>query len=97
MSQREIKVDLDQLGALASSLHLAHSALAASPTYSQLGAGDQRRRLSDAVSDFINSNTGPREEILQQLDAAAQTVDAVCQGFGEAESCLVRALTGKGA
>lgn len=94
MSPREIRVDLDRLGALASSLHLAREALAASPNYSQLGAGDTRRRLPDAVSDFISSNTAPRDELLQQLDAAAQAVDAACQGFGEAESCLVQALTG---
>lgn len=95
MPQREIRVDLERLGQLASSLHLARHALAASPTYAQLGAGDRRGRLPGAVSDFIDSNTGPREELLQQLVAAAQAVDAACQGFDDAESCLVRALTGK--
>lgn len=95
MSQREIRVDLDRLDALSSSLHLALNTLAASPNYSQLEAGDTRRRLPDAVSDFINKNNGPREEMLQQLDAAAKAVDAACSGFGETESCLVRALTGR--
>ena len=96
MSQREIRVDPERLAALASSLHLAHNTLAASPTYAHLEAGDVRGRLPGAVSDFINNNGGPREELIQQLDKAAQVLDAAAQGFGETESCLVRALTGEG-
>jgi hypothetical protein len=96
MSQREIRVDPERLAALASSLHLAHNTLAASPTYAHLEAGDVRRRLPDAVSGFINNNNGPREELIQQLDQAAQALDAASQGFGDTESCLVRALTGEG-
>lgn len=95
MSQREIRVDLERLGALSSSLHLAHNTLAASPNYSQLAAGDTRRRLPDAVSDFITSNSGPRDELVQQLAAAARAVDVAHEAFSVAESCLVRALTGE--
>jgi len=95
MSQRAIQVDTERLGALASSVALAHSTLAASPRYAHLEAGDVRRRLPDAVSDFITMNEGPREELRASLECAANTLDAAWRGFSETESCLVRALTGE--
>lgn len=94
MSQREIRVNPEELGALASSLRLAHRTLATSPRYAHLEAGDVWGRLPGAVSDFITKNEKPREELIQQLDVAAHALGAAARTFGETESCLVRALTG---
>lgn len=96
MSRREIRVDPERLGALASGLRLAHTTLATSPRYAHLEAGDVWGRLPGAVSDFITKNEKPRDELLQQLDVAAHALDAAARTFGETESCLVRALTGRG-
>ena len=95
MSQRII-VDPERLGALAASLQLAHTTLAASPSFSHLEAGDVRRRLPDEVTSFITSNQKVHDELVQQLDMAAQATDAAARCFAGTESSLVRALTGEG-
>lgn len=95
MSQR-ITVDPERLDALASGLRLAHNTLAASPRFSHLEAGDVRRRLPDAVDDFISKNQGPRDALVQQLDVAAQMLAEASRAFADTESCLVRALQGGG-
>ncbi len=96
-SRQQIVVDPQRLEALAASLHVAHNTLAASPDYAHLEAGDVDRRLAGTVSDFITKNKAPRERLVEQLEAAAEALDAAWKGFSQVESGLVRALTGEGA
>lgn len=95
MSRREIRVNPEELGALAYNLGLAHETLATSPCYAHLEAGDVWGRLPGAVSDFITKNEKPRDELIQQLDVAARALGAAARTFGETESNLARALTGR--
>lgn len=91
---QQIIVDADRLGALASSLQQAHRTLEASPRFARLEAGDLRLRLPTEVESYITGNVKVRDELIQQLDQAAQVTEAAARCFGQAESSLVRALTG---
>jgi hypothetical protein len=91
-----IIVDPEQLAELADSLNLARRALEATPRYANLEAGDRDGRVAEAVAEFSSRNTTPRDELLEQLETAWKAVNAAARGFGEAESCLVRALADGG-
>lgn len=94
MTTGEIRVDVARLLDIAADLRLAHTTLAGSPAYTELNAGDRAGRVPGAVEDFIGKNRGPRERLVQQLDAAHRCTEAAAIGFGENEAWLVRALEG---
>ena len=95
MTQRDIIVDPERLGLLAQRVAWAHGALAATPRYAHLDAGDTDRRLHDTVGDFITKNETIRDELVGQLESASNVLGEAWRGFSETESALVRALTGE--
>jgi len=90
----EIVVDPEVLRDLADSLRLAHNALDAAPRYAHLEAGDTAGHVPEAVEEFSSRNTTPREDILRSLDGARRAIDSAATSFTDAESSLVRALSG---